>query len=131
MAHLLGNPGKITKPDNNLKMKIYHNPRCAKSRAGLKYLEESGREFEIVKYLEEGISAKELGDIIALTGKKPFDFVRTQEQDYKDEFKGKVLSDSEWLKVLAENPKLLQRPIVVNGDKAVLGNPPGSIDSIL
>ncbi len=112
-------------------MKIYHNPRCAKSRAGLKYLEESGREFEIVKYLEEGISAKELGDIIALTGKKPFDFVRTQEQDYKDEFKGKVLSDSEWLKVLAENPKLLQRPIVVNGDKAVLGNPPGSIDSIL
>lgn len=112
-------------------MKIYHNPRCAKSRAGLKYLEESGREFEIVKYIEEGISAKELGDIIALTGKKPFNFVRTQEQDYKDEFKGKMLSDEEWLKVLAENPKLLQRPIVVNGNKAVLGNPPENIDKIL
>jgi len=112
-------------------MKIYHNPRCSKSRAGLQYLENKTSNFEIVKYLEEGISAKELGELIAKTGKKPFDFVRTQEQDYKDEFKGKVLSDQEWIKVLAENPKLLQRPIVVNGDKAVLGNPPENIDHIL
>lgn len=111
-------------------MKIYHNPRCAKSRAGLKYLEDSGREFEIVKYLEEGITVNELGDIIARTGKKPFDFVRTQEQDYKNEFKGKILSDAAWLKILAENPKLLQRPIVVNGDKAVLGSPPENINTI-
>ena len=112
-------------------MKIYHNPRCAKSRAGLKYLENKTSNFEIVKYLEKGISAKELGELVAKSGKKPFDFVRTQEQVYKDEFKGKILSDEEWIKVLVENPKLLQRPIVVNGDKAVLGNPPENIDSIL
>lgn len=112
-------------------MKIYHNPRCAKSRAGLKYLENKTGDFEIVKYLEKGISAKELGELIALTGKKPFEFVRTQEQIYKNEYKGKTLSDEEWIKVLAENPKLLQRPIVVNGDKAVLGNPPENIDSVL
>lgn len=112
-------------------MKIYHNPRCAKSRAGLKYLESKTSDFEIVKYLEEGISVKELGELIAKTGKKPFDIVRTQEQVYKDEFKGKLLSDEEWIKVLAENPKLLQRPIVVNGDKAVLGNPPEDIDSVI
>ncbi|HPF52459.1 MAG TPA: arsenate reductase (glutaredoxin) [Draconibacterium sp.] len=112
-------------------MKIYHNPRCAKSRAGLQYLEKKTSNFEIVKYLEEGISAKELEDLITKTGNPVFDFVRTQEQDYKDEFKGKILSDQEWIKVLAENPKLLQRPIVVNGDKAVLGNPPEEIDRIL
>lgn len=112
-------------------MKIYHNPRCAKSRAGLNYLEGKSLDFEIVKYLEEGISAKELSEIIAKTGKKPFDFVRTQEQVYKDELKGKLLSDEEWIKILVKNPKLLQRPIVVNGDKAVLGNPPENIDQIL
>ena len=112
-------------------MKIYHNPRCAKSRAGLKYLEEKTGDFELVKYLETGFSEKELEDLIAKTGKKPFDFVRTQEKVYKEQFKEKNLSDKEWIKVLAENPKLLQRPLVVNGDKAVLGNPPENIDSIL
>jgi arsenate reductase (glutaredoxin) len=112
-------------------MKIYHNPRCAKSRAGLKYLESKTSHFEIVKYLEEGISAKELGELIAKSGKKVFDFVRTQEQDYKHEYKGKILNDEEWIKVLAENPKLLQRPIVANGDKVVLGNPPENIDFVL
>lgn len=112
-------------------MKIYHNPRCSKSRNGLKYLEEKGCEFEVVKYLEEGISEKELAGLIALTGKKPFDFVRTHEKDYIMLYKGKNLSDKEWIKVLAENPKLLHRPIIVNGDKAVLGNPPENIEGIL
>ncbi len=112
-------------------MKIYHNPRCSKSRKGLQYLEEKGCDFEVVKYLEEGISETELKELIAQTGKKPFDLVRTQEQDYKDLYKGKTLSDDEWLKVLAGNPRLLHRPIVVNGNNAVLGNPPENIDNIL
>ena len=68
---------------------------------------------------------------IEKTGKKPFDFVRTQESDYRTKFKGQEISDKEWIKILTENPKLLQRPIVVNGDKAVLANPPGNIESIL
>jgi arsenate reductase (glutaredoxin) len=112
-------------------MKIYHNPRCSKSRKGLAYLEEKGCNFEIVKYLEEGISENELADIIAKSGKKPFDFVRQHEQQYKDEYKGKILSDEEWIKVLVKNPKLLHRPIIVNGDKAVLGNPPENIDAVI
>jgi arsenate reductase (glutaredoxin) len=114
-----------------MSMKIYHNPRCAKSRAGLKYLEEKTDDFQLVKYLQTGIDEKELADLISKTGKKPFEFVRTQEKFYKEQFKGKNLSDKEWIKVLAENPKLLQRPIVVNGDKAVLGNPPENIDALL
>ena len=112
-------------------MKIYHNPRCSKSRKGLQYLEDKGCKFEIVKYLEQGLNEEELTALIAKTGKKPFDFVRQHEKDYKEQYKGKVLSDEEWIKVLVENPKLLHRPIVVNGDKAVLGNPPENIDDIL
>lgn len=112
-------------------MKIYHNPRCSKSRKGLAYLEEKGCSFEVVKYLEEGISETELTDLILKSGKKPFDFVRQHEQQFKDEYKGKILSDNEWIKVLVKNPKLLHRPIIVNGDKAVLGNPPENIDGVI
>lgn len=112
-------------------MKIYHNPRCSKSRKGLQYLEEKGYQFEVVKYLEEGLKAAELTELIAKTGKKPFDFVRQHEKLYKDMYKGKILSDEEWIKVLVENPRLLHRPIIVNGDKAVLGNPPENIDEVV
>lgn len=112
-------------------MKIYHNPRCSKSRKGLQYLEDKGCNFEVVKYLEEGINEEKLAELIAKTGKKPFDFVRQHEQLYKDEYKGKTLSDEEWLKALVENPRLLHRPIIENGDKAILGNPPENIDTIL
>lgn len=112
-------------------MKIYHNPRCSKSRKGLQYLEDKGCEFEVVKYLAEGLTEKELSEIIARSGKKPLDFVRQHEKDYKEQFKGKLLSDEEWIKVLVKNPKLLQRPIVVKGNKAVLGNPPENIDQLL
>ena len=112
-------------------MKIYHNPRCAKSRAGLQYLEEKGYDIEIKKYLVDGISELELADIISKTGKKPFFFVRTQEKDYINNFKGKAITDDEWIKILVENPRLLQRPIVVNGEKAILANPPEIIEEIV
>jgi arsenate reductase (glutaredoxin) len=112
-------------------MKIYHNPRCSKSRKGLQFLEDKGCEFETIKYLQKGIDAKELSELIAKTGKKPFDFVRQHEKDYKDLYKGKTISDDEWIKILVENPKLLHRPIVVKGNKAVLGNPPENIETIL
>ena len=119
------------KNKHHLIMKIYHNPRCSKSRAGLHYLEEKGFDIEIKKYLTEGISKEELKDIISKIGKKPFDLVRTQETDYKTSFKGKDLSDEEWIIILVENPKLLQRPIVVNGNKAVLANPPEKVEEIV
>lgn len=111
-------------------MKIYHNPRCAKSRAGLQYLEEKGYDIEIVKYLVDGISEAELAEIVKKSGKEAFSFVRTQEKEYAANYKGKNLSNPEWIKVLAENPKLLQRPIVVNGNKAILANPPEEVEKI-
>ncbi|MEZ5107213.1 MAG: polyphosphate kinase 1 [Draconibacterium sp.] len=119
------------KNKHHILMKIYHNPRCAKSRAGLKYLEEQAYDIEIKKYMTEGLTEKELKEIIVLSGYKPFDLVRTQEKEYVQNYKGKKITDSEWIKILAENPKLLQRPIVVNGNKAVLANPPEKIDDIV
>jgi arsenate reductase (glutaredoxin) len=112
-------------------MKIYHNPRCAKSRAGLQYLQSKVSDFETIKYLSDGISESELADVIKKTGKRPIDFIRTQEKDYRDNFKGKEFTDSEWIKVMVEYPKLIQRPLVVKNDKAVLANPPENIDQIL
>jgi polyphosphate kinase len=119
------------KNKHRIVMKIYHNPRCVKSRAGLKYLEEKGYETEIKKYMTEGISESELREIIDKTGKKPFELVRTQEKVYREKYSGKEYSDKEWIKILVENPRLLQRPLVINGNNAVLADPPEVIEDII
>lgn len=112
-------------------MKLYHNPRCSKSRNCLAYLEEKGYVFDTVYYMTEGVSEDELKDIIAKSGKTAFDFVRTHEQDYKDLYKGKEFSADEWVKILVNNTKLLARPIVVNGSKAVLAIPPEMVEGFV
>ena len=112
-------------------IKIYHNNRCSKSRCGLEILENSGREFEVVKYLDNIPSEKELKDIIKLLNISPIKLVRKNEKIWKENYKGKELSDKEIIKAMIENPKLIERPIVVNGNKAVIGRPPEIISSIL
>jgi polyphosphate kinase len=116
---------------HHLVMKIYHNPRCAHSRAGLKYIEKKGFDLEIRKYLTEGVIESELLEIVRKTGKKPEELVRTQEVLYKSDYKGKVLTDAEWIAVLVAHPQLLRRPIVVNGEKAVIASPPEEIEKII
>ena len=122
---------KYIKQKHHSVMKIYHNPRCSKSRAGLQYLEEKGFDIEVIKYINDGISESDLKEIVTKTGKNPFDLVRTHEKDYIENYRGKDFSDEEWIKILVENPHLLQRPIVVNGEKAVLANPPENIEEIV
>ncbi|RNL86314.1 arsenate reductase (glutaredoxin) [Sinomicrobium pectinilyticum] len=112
-------------------IKIYHNPRCSKSRQGLSLLEESGKEFEVVKYLEDVPSEKELREITDLLGISPIELVRKNESIWKDNYKGKDLSDADIIKAMAENPKLIERPIVISGKKAVIGRPPKNIKSVL
>ncbi len=112
-------------------LKIYHNPRCSKSRQGLSLLEESGKEFEVVKYLEDVPSEKELREITDLLGISPIELVRKNESIWKDNYKGKDLSDADIIKAMAENPKLIERPIVISGKKAVIGRPPENIKSVL
>jgi len=111
--------------------KIYHNPRCKKSRAGLQYLQEKGVEPQIIEYLKNPIGEAELKDLLVRMHKKPFEIIRTQEAIYKSDFKGKNFTDDEWVKILVENPKLIQRPIVVKGPKAVWGDPPAELDVLL
>ena len=107
---------------------IYHNPRCKKSRAGLAHLEEKGIDFEIKNYIKDGISAAELKDILMKMNVAPTDMIRIQEADYKRKFKGKIFTDDEWVKIMAENPKLIKRPIVVKQYKAVWADPPENMD---
>ena len=112
-------------------IKIYHNPRCAKSREGLDILEKSGKDFEIVKYLENIPSKKELKEIIKFLGIKPEQLIRKKEAVWKENFKGKVLSDQELIEAMVSNPKLIERPIVIVGNKAVVGRPPQNILEII
>ena len=111
--------------------KIYHNSRCKKSRAGLQYLQEKGIEPNIVEYLKNPIGEEEVKDLLVRLHKKPIDIIRTQEAIYKSNFKGKIFNDDEWVKILVENPKLIQRPIVVKGPKAVIGDPADEIEILL
>lgn len=112
-------------------MKIYHNPRCKKSRAGLAFLEEKSTDFEIVNYIKEGIREDEVKEIIKKTGLPAEELIRKQEDVYKKELKGKKLTEVEWIKAIVENPKLLKRPIVINNDKAVWADPPENLNTIL
>ena len=111
-------------------IKIYHNPRCRKSRAGLAYLEEKGVEFEVVEYLKNPITEEELKDILIKMNVRPTEIIRTQEDIYKKQFKGKNFTDEEWIKILLENPKLIQRPIVVKGYKAIWADPPEKMEKL-
>jgi len=112
-------------------IKIYHNPRCGKSREGLAILEESGKEFKVIKYLENRLSLTELTEIIDLLGIEPIDLVRQNEAFWKENYKGKRISKEHIVKLMLSNPKLMERPIVVNGKKAVIGRPPEKIKEIL
>ena len=112
-------------------IKIYHNNRCSKSRCGLQILEESGKEFEVVKYLEDIPSINELKDIISLLGISPIELVRKNETIWKEKYKSKKLSDDAIIEAMMKNPKLIERPIIINGNKAVIGRPPEKIMSII
>ncbi len=110
---------------------IYHNNRCRKSREGLEILENSGKEFQVVKYLEDVPSEEELKAIIEKLGIQPIELVRKNEAIWKWEYKGKELSDDDIIKAMVENPKLIERPIIIHGNTAVIGRPPQKILEIL
>ncbi len=110
---------------------IYHNPRCKKSRGGLQYLSDHNIEVRVVEYLKEPLTVDQLKTLLMKLNKKPQDIVRTQEELYKMELKGRNFTDDEWIKILTENPKLIQRPIVEDKHKAVIAQPPEKIDELI
>lgn len=105
-------------------MKIYHNPRCAKSRQTLALLQDHGVEHEVILYLSAIPSHDELQLLLTKLGISPLQLIRKGEAIWKENFKGKELSDDELIKAMIAHPKLIERPIVVKGQKAVLGRPP-------
>jgi arsenate reductase (glutaredoxin) len=112
-------------------LKIYHNPRCRKSREGLDYLAGKTDKYEIVDYLKIGISAPEVLEIASKMGEAPSNLVRTQEDYYKKELKGRDINEDEWASILSKNPRLIQRPMIVTEYKAVLAQPPEKMDNLL
>jgi len=112
-------------------IKIYHNPRCGKSREGLQILENSGKDFEVVKYLDEIPSKEELENILQKLGIEPIALIRKKEKIWIENFKGKNLSNDAIIQAMISNPILIERPIVINGNKAVIGRPPQDIEKIM
>lgn len=110
---------------------IYHNPRCKKSREGIKTLEASGQEFEVREYLKEPLTEKELSSLLKKLSMAPIELIRTDEKIWKDEYRDRDLNDSELIRVMVENPKLIQRPIIEKKGKAVVGRPAENIEKLL
>lgn len=112
-------------------MRIYHNPRCRKSREGLQIIQEAGVEIEIIKYLEQVPSKNELKEILKKLNIPAEKLLRKGESIFKENYKGQHLSNEEWINVMIKHPQLIERPIVINGDKAVIGRPPQNIETLL
>jgi arsenate reductase len=111
---------------------IYHNPRCSKSRPTLALIEEAGITPEVRLYLEKVPSTDELTTLIGKLGISPRDLLRKGEQDFKDQnLKNPELSDADIIEAMTQYPKLIERPIVVSGTKAVLGRPPENVKALL
>ncbi len=110
---------------------IYHNPRCSKSRQTLALLQAQGIEPLIIEYLQTPPSEAELDGVLTMLGKGPADLMRKGEVEFKEHFLGKDLSRSETIALMVAYPKVIERPIVVNGDQAAVGRPPESVLDIL
>jgi arsenate reductase len=111
---------------------IYHNPRCSKSRATLDLIERHGADdVKVVEYLQAPPTARELEALVAKLGLEPEQLVRKGEDVYKKHYAGKALSRTQWIEAMVRHPILIERPIVVAGDRAVIGRPPENVLELL
>ncbi|MCW5622367.1 MAG: arsenate reductase (glutaredoxin) [Burkholderiales bacterium] len=110
---------------------IYHNPRCSKSRTALELLRSRGIEPRVIEYLKQPPTREELRLLLQRLGLEPAQLVRKGEDQFKAQFAGKTLTHAQWLDALAAHPILIERPIVVRGDRAVVGRPPEKVLELL
>ena len=110
---------------------IYHNARCSKSRSACEIVAGRGIEARIVEYLKTPPSRDELRTVLQKLGMKASELVRRGEEEYKQHYAGRTLTEDEWLDALIEHPILIERPIVVRGDHAVVGRPPEKVLELL
>ena len=112
--------------------KIFHNSRCSKSRQALQILQDSNCDIEIINYLETDLNVSLIKDVLKKLSLKPRDILRTSEQDFKDNnLKEDDLSDDDLIEYMIKYPKLIERPIVIKGQMAILGRPPENILELL
>ncbi|MDQ0594908.1 arsenate reductase [Chryseobacterium ginsenosidimutans] len=104
-------------------VKVLHHGSCSKSNAVLEYLDENGVPFEIINIVEDPLSVLEIKSVLKKLNQSVFHIIRKNEKLYLDNFANKNLSEEEWIKVLSENPSLIQRPILIKGSVAMLGRP--------
>jgi arsenate reductase len=112
-------------------IKIYHNGECSKCRGALEIMQEKNIPYEARWYMAEPLSRNELKDILQKLRLKAFDLVRQNEELYQSRFTGKNFTEDEWIDILITNPSLMQRPIVVNGSKAIIARPPEKLFEVL
>lgn len=112
-------------------IQIYHNPRCGKSRNCLAFIHEANLSYEIIPYLTETPTFDELKSLIQKLNLKPIELVRIKEKIWIDEFKGKTLNDHQIIQAMADNPILIERPIVIKDGKAIIGRDLDKVASFL
>ncbi|MGH8175551.1 MAG: arsenate reductase (glutaredoxin) [Steroidobacter sp.] len=110
---------------------IYHNPKCTKSRAALALLEERGLKPEVIEYLKTPPSSAELREVVRRLGIRPKELVRKGEEIYKEKYAGKTLSDAQWIEAMVRDPILIERPIVITGERAAIGRPTENVQELL
>ncbi len=110
---------------------IYHNTRCSKSRCALDLLKERGIEPKVVEYLKDAPTVEELEKLVMKLGIPAEQLVRKSEALFKEKYKGLQLNEHEWIRVMHENPQLIERPIVVKGHKAVIGRPIENVEELI
>ena len=112
-------------------MKIYHNPRCRKSREGIKYLESKKINFEVIDYIKNKLASEQIRNLLKKLQLKPIELVRKNEAIWKEKYKGKDFTDDQLIKILSNEPKLIERPIIVSEKLGVIGRPAENIDKLL
>jgi len=112
------------------KLKVYFNPRCSKCRIAKDFLDKNKKEYNLYEYLEEGISIENLKEILEKGNLKVNDIIRKNEEEYKNFIRGKNLNDDEILKLIVEYPRLLQRPIILNDDSAIVARDEDSLEKV-
>lgn len=115
----------------NMSIQLYHNPRCTKSRLTLALLQEKGLDIEVVEYLKQPPTAKQLELILTKLNMEPMALIRHGEDAFKSKVRDKNLTRNELIEIMVANPVLIERPIVICGDAAAIGRPPERVLAIL
>jgi len=107
---------------------VYHNPRCSKSRIAINYLNDNNKSFEVKEYLKVPLKRNEIIKVLRTIGGSAESIIRKNEKDYKENFKGKILDEDQWIDAMIKFPKLMQRPIVIKANKGIVARPVELID---